>query len=79
MPLSIIRRIVCLLLKAPAKARTTGAAGQIGYCRHIYVIIASGAVLGDRDIELRLFELEPALLCSYTVRPRELEDCAFPY
>jgi malate dehydrogenase len=52
----------------------TGAAGQIGYS--LLFRLASGA-LGDRPVELRLLEIEPALKALEGV-VMELEDCAFP-
>jgi malate dehydrogenase len=52
----------------------TGAAGQIGYS--LLFRLASGA-LGDRPIELRLLEIEPALKTLEGV-VMELDDCAFP-
>jgi malate dehydrogenase len=52
----------------------TGAAGQIGYS--LLFRLASGA-LGDRPIELRLLEIEPALKALEGV-VMELDDCAFP-
>jgi malate dehydrogenase len=52
----------------------TGAAGQIGYS--LLFRLASG-VLGDRPIELRLLEIEPALKTLEGV-VMELDDCAFP-
>jgi malate dehydrogenase len=52
----------------------TGAAGQIGYS--LLFRLASGA-LGDRPVELRLLEIEPALQALEGV-VMELDDCAFP-
>ena len=52
----------------------TGAAGQIGYS--LLFRLASGA-LGDRPVELRLLEIEPALKALEGV-VMELDDCAFP-
>jgi malate dehydrogenase len=52
----------------------TGAAGQIGYS--LLFRLAAGA-LGDRPIELRLLEIEPALPALEGV-VMELDDCAFP-
>ena len=43
----------------PLKVAVTGAAGQIGYS--LLFRLASGSLLGDRPIELRLLEIEPAL------------------
>jgi malate dehydrogenase len=56
------------------KVAVTGAAGQIGYS--LLFRLASGA-LGDRPIELRLLEIEPALKALEGV-VMELDDCAFP-
>jgi len=53
----------------------TGAAGQIGYS--LLFRIASGAIAGDRPVELRLLEIEPALKALEGV-VMELDDCAFP-
>ncbi len=58
----------------PLKVAVTGAAGQIGYS--LLFRIAAGA-LGDRPIELRLLEIEPALPGLEGV-VMELDDCAFP-
>ena len=58
----------------PLKVAVTGAAGQIGYS--LLFRLASGA-LGDRPIELRLLEIEPALKTLEGV-VMELDDCAFP-
>ena len=41
----------------PLKIAVTGAAGQIGYS--LLFRIASGAIAGDRPVELRLLEIEP--------------------
>ena len=59
---------------SPLKVAVTGAAGQIGYS--LLFRLASGA-LGDRPIELRLLEIEPALKALEGV-VMELDDCAFP-
>ena len=59
----------------PLKIAVTGAAGQIGYS--LLFRIASGAVAGDRPVELRLLEIEPALKALEGV-VMELDDCAFP-
>jgi malate dehydrogenase len=59
----------------PLKVAVTGAAGQIGYS--LLFRLASGALLGDRPIELRLLEIEPALKALEGV-VMELGDCAFP-
>jgi len=60
---------------APLKVAVTGAAGQIGYS--LLFRLASGALAGDRPIELRLLEIEPALKSLEGV-VMELDDCAFP-
>jgi malate dehydrogenase len=59
----------------PLKVAVTGAAGQIGYS--LLFRLASGALLGDRPIELRLLEITPALKALEGV-VMELDDCAFP-
>ena len=58
----------------PLKVAVTGAAGQIGYS--LLFRLAAGA-LGERPIELRLLEIEPALKALEGV-VMELDDCAFP-
>jgi malate dehydrogenase len=60
---------------APLKVAVTGAAGQIGYS--LLFRLASGALTGDRPIELRLLEITPALKALEGV-VMELDDCAFP-
>lgn len=60
---------------APVKIAVTGAAGQI--CYSLLFRIASGALLGDTPIELRLLEITPALEALQGV-VMELDDCAFP-
>ncbi|GAA3866667.1 malate dehydrogenase [Tessaracoccus defluvii] len=60
--------------EAPTKIAVTGAAGQI--CYSLLFRIASGALLGDRPIELRLLEITPALKALEGV-VMELDDCAF--
>ena len=62
------------LIPAPLKVAVTGAAGQIGYS--LLFRLAAGA-LGDRPVELRLLEIEPALPALEGV-VMELDDCAFP-
>jgi malate dehydrogenase len=57
------------------KVAVTGAAGQIGYS--LLFRLASGSLAGDRPIELRLLEIEPALKALEGV-VMELDDCAFP-
>ena len=59
----------------PIKVAVTGAAGQI--CYSLLFRIASGALLGDTPIELRLLEITPALKALEGV-VMELDDCAFP-
>jgi malate dehydrogenase len=59
----------------PLKVAVTGAAGQIGYS--LLFRLASGSLLGDRPIELRLLEITPALKTLEGV-VMELDDCAFP-
>ena len=61
--------------KTPVKVAVTGAAGQI--CYSLLFRIASGALLGDTPIELRLLEITPALKALEGV-VMELDDCAFP-
>ncbi|HEY0904966.1 MAG TPA: malate dehydrogenase [Marmoricola sp.] len=60
--------------QGPLKVAVTGAAGQIGYS--LLFRLASGSLLGDRPIELRLLEIEPALKALEGV-VMELDDCAF--
>nr|WP_227464471.1 malate dehydrogenase [Nocardioides lijunqiniae] len=64
-----------LVSSAPLKVAVTGAAGQIGYS--LLFRLASGSLLGDRPIELRLLEITPALKTLEGV-VMELDDCAFP-
>ena len=59
----------------PLKVAVTGAAGQIGYS--LLFRLASGALTGDRPIELWLLEITPALKALEGV-VMELDDCAFP-
>jgi len=61
--------------QTPLKVAVTGAAGQIGYS--LLFRLASGSLAGDRPIELRLLEIEPALKALEGV-VMELDDCAFP-
>ncbi len=61
--------------EAPVKIAVTGAAGQI--CYSLLFRIASGALLNERPIELRLLEITPALKALEGV-VMELDDCAFP-
>jgi len=60
--------------EAPVKIAVTGAAGQI--CYSLLFRIASGSLLGERPIELRLLEITPALKALEGV-VMELNDCAF--
>lgn len=60
--------------QSPVKIAVTGAAGQI--CYSLLFRIASGSLLGDRPIELRLLEITPALKALEGV-VMELQDCAF--
>ena len=60
----------------PLKVAVTGAAGQIGYS--LLFRLASGALAGERPVELRLLEIEPALKALEGV-VMELDDCAFPH
>src|SRR3954454_19584550 len=64
-----------LVSSTPLKVAVTGAAGQIGYS--LLFRLASGSLLGDRPIELRLLEITPALKALDGV-VMELDDCAFP-
>ena len=59
----------------PVKVAVTGAAGQIGYS--LLFRLASGSLLGETPIELRLLEITPALKSLEGV-VMELDDCAFP-
>ena len=61
--------------QTPVKVAVTGAAGQI--CYSLLFRIASGSLLGDTPIELRLLEITPALKALEGV-VMELDDCAFP-
>ncbi len=61
--------------QSPVRIAVTGAAGQIGYS--LLFRIAAGDLLGDRPVELRLLEIEPALPALEGV-VMELADCAFP-
>ncbi|WP_433675542.1 malate dehydrogenase [Microbacterium gorillae] len=61
--------------QSPLRIAVTGAAGQIGYS--LLFRIASGAIVGDRPVELRLLEIEPALPALEGV-VMELQDGAFP-
>jgi malate dehydrogenase len=63
-------------VSTPLKVAVTGAAGQIGYS--LLFRIASGALGEDREVELRLLEITPALKSLEGV-VMELDDCAFPH
>lgn len=63
------------MTETPIKIAVTGAAGQI--CYSLLFRIASGSLLGNRPIELRLLEITPALKALEGV-VMELDDCAFP-
>lgn len=60
---------------SPAVVTVTGAAGQIGYA--LLFRIASGAMLGDRPVRLRLLEIPQAVKAAEGTA-MELADCAFP-
>ena len=62
------------MTQTPVKIAVTGAAGQI--CYSLLFRIASGSLLGDTPIELRLLEITPALKALEGV-VMELDDCAF--
>ncbi|MBF0454538.1 MAG: malate dehydrogenase [Magnetococcales bacterium] len=59
----------------PIRVAVTGAAGQITYS--MLFRIASGAVFGDRPVQLQLLEIPPAMGALEGVA-MELDDCAFP-
>lgn len=59
----------------PTVIAITGAAGQIGYS--IIFMIASGRLMGQQPIELRLLDLEPMQGVLEGVS-MEIDDCAFP-
>lgn len=63
------------MTQTPLRVAVTGAAGQIGYS--LLFRIAAGGIAGDRPIELRLLEIEPALAALEGV-VMELQDAAFP-
>lgn len=75
MDITVERKVHTMSTEAPVKVAVTGAAGQI--CYSLLFRIASGALLGDRPIELRLLEITPALKALEGV-VMELDDCAFP-
>lgn len=60
---------------APVTVTVTGAGGQIGYA--LLFRIASGAMLGDRPVRLRLLEIPQGLKAAEGAA-LELQDCAFP-
>lgn len=60
---------------APVTVTVTGAGGQIGYA--LLFRIASGAMLGERPVRLRLLEIPQGLKAAEGVA-LELQDCAFP-
>lgn len=60
---------------APVTVTVTGAAGQIGYA--LLFRIASGAMLGDAPVRLRLLEI-PAAVAAAQGTAMELADAAFP-
>jgi malate dehydrogenase len=62
-------------MTSPLRVAVTGAAGQIGYA--LLYRLASGDLLDDRPIELRLLEVPGALKALEGV-VMELDDCAFP-
>lgn len=57
------------------RVTVTGAAGQIGYA--LLFRIASGEMLGDTPVSLRLLEIPAAVKAAEGVA-MELDDCAFP-
>lgn len=75
MDITVERKVQMMSTEAPVKVAVTGAAGQI--CYNLLFRIASGSLLGDRPIELRLLEITPALKALEGV-VMELDDCAFP-
>lgn len=75
MDTNVERKVRTMSTEAPVKIAVTGAAGQI--CYSLLFRIASGSLLGDRPIELRLLEIPPALKALEGV-VMELDDCAFP-
>ena len=60
---------------APVRITVTGAAGNIGYS--LLFRIASGAMLGDAPVELRLLEIPQAVKAAEGTA-LELADGAFP-
>ncbi len=59
----------------PVTVTVTGAAGQIGYA--LLFRIASGSMLGDRPVRLRLLEI-PQAVAAAEGTAMELADAAFP-
>lgn len=59
----------------PLRVAVTGVAGQIGYA--LLYRLASGDLLGERPVELRLLEVPQAMKAVEGV-VMELDDCAFP-
>ncbi len=57
------------------KIAITGAAGQIGYA--LLFRIASGALAGDKTVDIQMLEIEKALPALNGLE-MELRDCAFP-
>jgi malate dehydrogenase len=77
MPCSVVHASATVLdVSTPLKVAVTGAAGQIGYS--LLFRIAAGALGGDRDVELPLLEITPALQALEGV-VMELQDGAFPH
>ncbi|HLU63144.1 MAG TPA: malate dehydrogenase, partial [Protaetiibacter sp.] len=62
-------------MSRPATVTVTGAAGQIGYA--LLFRIASGAMLGDTPVRLRLLEV-PQAVAAAEGTAMELVDAAFP-
>lgn len=62
-------------MTTPTTVTVTGAAGHIGYA--LLFRIASGAMLGDRPVRLRLLEI-PQAVAAAEGTAMELADAAFP-
>jgi len=62
-------------MRTPVTVTVTGAAGQIGYA--LLFRIASGAMLGDTPVRLRLLEV-PQAVAAAEGTAMELVDAAFP-
>jgi malate dehydrogenase len=62
-------------MASPVNVVVTGAAGQIGYA--ILFRIASGQMLGDTKVRLKLLEIPQAVKAAEGTA-MELDDCAFP-